>query len=93
MNDYERDPILIGLTRPPLIRGVGLNWMFLNVIGTMICFALSGSFFAVLLFPVFHLVGVLIYAKDPATLSIIFKRLKVGWTPNNKYWGGNSYNG
>ncbi len=91
--EYETDSVLIGLTRPPMIKGVGINWMFLNGLTTMILFALTGSFFSALLFPLLHGVGILVYAKDVSGVSIMGKRLKVGWTSNRSKWGGNSYNG
>lgn len=90
---YETDMVLIGLTRPPMIKGVGINWMFLNIVVTAMLFALTGSVLAAILFPLLHGLGVIIYAKDVSAVSIIGKRLKVGWTINRAKWGGNSYNG
>ena len=88
----EYDPVFLGLTRPPMFRGVGYNWLILTGIGCALGFLLVHPA-ALLIYPLFHLLGMALYAKDPHLIDCLGKRFKVGWTPNRAFWHGNSYRG
>jgi len=91
--DYERDMVFIGLTRPPMWMGVGYNWLWATGMASIMAFLLVTPLMGVIIFPILHIVGLVLYAKDPQLVSVIVARLKVGGTGNRKFWQGNSYSG
>ena len=92
-NSYERDPIIIGLTRPAMIAGVGWDWMFANGMVSITGLLLLAHPMVLVVFPILHVLGLAVYAKDPQQVGVILKRLKVGLRADRRHWSGNSYGG
>ena len=90
---YERDPVIIGLTRPAMIAGVGWDWMFANGMASIIGLLLVAHPLVLVVFPIFHVLGLAVYAKDPQQVGVVLKRLKVGLRADRRQWSGNSYGG
>lgn len=88
----EKDPLFIGMTRPPMIGGVTFLYMGLNAFGSIMLFVITGNLLYMLVFIPFHAVGYAICLKDPQLLDVMFKKLqKSAGVPNRKFWSGNSY--
>lgn len=90
---YERDPVILGLTRPAMIAGVGWDWMFANLMVAALSLLLTAHPVSLLAFPIGHAIGVGVYALDPHGVGLIATRLKVGLRANRALWSGNSYGG
>ena len=90
---YERDPVIIGLTRPAMIAGVGWDWMFANGMVSVIGLLLLAHPLILIMFPILHVLGLAVYAKDPQQVGVMLKRLKVGLRADRRQWSGNSYGG
>ncbi len=88
----SKDPLFIGMTRPPMIAGVTFLYMGLNAFGAFFAFLLTGNLLYLLIFIPFHAIGYLICLKDPQMLDIMMKKVqKTSGVPNKRYWSGNSY--
>lgn len=88
----SKDPLFIGMTRPPMIAGVTFLFMGLNAFGVAFLFVLTKNFLVLLIFIPLHAVGYLICLKDPQLLDVIVKKTqKSSGVPNKKYWSGTSY--
>ncbi len=88
----NKDPLFIGMTRPPMIAGVTFLYMGLNAFGAFFAFLLTGNLLYLLIFLPFHAVGYAICLKDPQLLDIMMKKVqKATGVPNKSFWSGNSY--
>lgn len=93
----DTDPLFIGMTRPPLVMGVPMEYFGVNFIlfGIgMIAFAsLTGKlgFFLCVCVPL-HVLGYVATEKDPHWMSIYLTKLsRCGPTQNRGFWKTNSY--
>jgi len=87
-----KDPLFIGMTRPPMIAGVTFLYMGLNAFGVAFLFVLSKNFLTLLIFIPFHALGYAICLKDPQLLDVLVKKMqKTSGVPNKKMWSGTSY--
>jgi len=87
-----KDPLFIGMTRPPMIAGVTFMYMGINAFAVFIFFTLTANPLHLLVFLPFHAVGYAICLKDPQLLDIMLTKLqKSAGVPNRKYWSGISY--
>ena len=88
----ERDPLFIGMTRPPMIGGVTFLYMGLNAFGAFFAFLVTGNLLFLLVFIPLHAVGYAICLKDPQMLDVMVKRVqKTMGVSNRALWNGNSY--
>ena len=88
----SKDPLFIGMTRPPMIAGVTFLYMGLNAFGAIFLFLILGNLLYLLVFLPFHVVGYLVCLKDPQLLDVALKKLqKSAGVPNRRLWSGNSY--
>ena len=87
-----KDPLFIGMTRPPMIAGVTFMYMGINAFSVFILFTLTANPLHLLVFLPFHAVGYAVCLKDPQLLDIMLTKLqKSAGVPNRKYWSGISY--
>ena len=90
--DVELTPLVIGLTRPPMMLGIPFN-AFIIIIGvTIIAFLVADSFWAVLVAPVAYLILFSACSYDVRILDVI--QVAGGKTPrirNKNLWGTNTY--
>ena len=87
-----KDPLFIGMTRPPMIAGVTFMYMGLNAFAVFIFFTLTANPLHLLVFLPIHAVGYAVCLKDPQLLDIMLTKLqKSAGVPNRKYWSGISY--
>lgn len=87
-----KDPLFIGMTRPPMIAGVTFLFMGLNAFSVAFIYVILKNPLILLIMLPIHGVGYLLCLKDPQLLDVIVKRAqKSSGVPNIKYWGGKSY--
>lgn len=85
-------PLVIGLTRPPMMWGIPLNAFYIIVGVTLIAFLVSGSFWSALIAPLTYLA---LFASCSRDVRILDLAQVVGRrtprTPNQLFWRTNSY--
>ena len=87
-----KDPLFIGMTRPPMMAGVTFKYMGLNAFAVLIFFTMTTNPLHLLVFLPIHSVGYAVCLKDPQLLDIMITKLqKSAGVPNRKYWSGISY--
>lgn len=85
-------PLVIGLTRPPMMWGIPLNAFYIIVGVTLIAFLVSSSFWSVLLAPLIYLALFAFCSRDIRILDLaqVVGR-RTPRTPNRLFWRTNSY--
>lgn len=85
-------PLVIGLTRPPMMLGIPFN-AFIIIIGVMlITFLISNSFWSVFIAPVAYLALFAVCSRDVRILDLIQTAGRMTPRTRNKgFWGTNSY--
>lgn len=91
------DPLFIGMTRPPLVWGVPMEFFGINFIlfGIgMIGFVslLSKILYVLCLCCPLHMIAYLATEKEPHWMSILLTKVaQCGPTRNRRFWKSNSY--
>ncbi|MBU0801520.1 MAG: VirB3 family type IV secretion system protein [Alphaproteobacteria bacterium] len=95
--DVDIDPVFIGMTRPPMVIGVPMEFFGISFIvfgiGMILFTALSSKilFFICITLPL-HACGYIATEKDPHWMSVWLTKLnKCAPTRNRGYWRSNSY--
>jgi len=85
-------PLVIGLTRPPMMWGIPLNAFYIIVGFTLIAFLVSTSFLSALMAPLIYLALLAFCSRDIRILDLaqIVGR-RTPRTPNRLFWRTNSY--
>ena len=99
MNEqYEDDdvvltPVVIGLTRPPMMMGVPYNAFFLIIGVTILAFLVFDTFWTAIIAPIAYVLLFSICSYDIRILDIL--SVSTSKTPrirNKNFWGTNTYN-
>jgi len=92
MSGEPRTDLFLGLTRPPQLFGIPFQWVGFSIIGCFILFMLTKTFFAYLLYLVFHGVGLILSRRDANFMNVFITRFKqCPRVPNAGFWRANSY--
>lgn len=85
-------PLVIGLTRPPMMWGIPLNAFYIIVGVTLIAFLVSGSFWSALIAPLTYLALFAFCSRDIRILDLaqVVGR-RTPRTRNRLFWRTNSY--
>ncbi|MFI0848441.1 type IV secretion system protein VirB3 [Mesorhizobium sp. IMUNJ 23232] len=85
-------PLVIGLTRPPMMWGIPLNAFYIIVGVMLIAFLVSGSFWSALIAPVIYLALFAFCSRDIRILDLaqVVGR-RTPRRPNRLFWRTNSY--
>lgn len=84
-------PIFNGLTRPPMIYGVTLEYISISGLLSLCLFILTNSpIYLAIYFPL-HITGWLACKFDYHIFHILIKRAECGYSSNQKIWGCRSY--
>ncbi|MBZ9811138.1 MULTISPECIES: type IV secretion system protein VirB3 [unclassified Mesorhizobium] len=85
-------PLVIGLTRPPMMWGVPLNAFYIIVGMTLIAFLVTSSFWAAAIAPVTYLSLFALCSRDVRILDLAQTAgRRTPRTPNRPFWQTNSY--
>ena len=86
------DPLFLGLTRPTMIFGVGIQYAMVNMMICVTIFIQISSPYIIAIAAIVHLIGYLLYFKEPRFMEIhLNKMAKCNQCPNKSYYGANSY--
>lgn len=85
------NPVFVGLTRPPMVLGVTMDYLGLTVILSLSSFILFATPWYLLMLLPMHVIGVIACAIDQHIFSLLLKRLSCQNVANKKYWGCQSY--
>jgi type IV secretion system protein VirB3 len=97
MNDVSDDrpqltPLVIGLTRPPMMWGIPLNAFYIILGVTLVAFLVTTSFWSALVGPFIYLVLFAFCSRDIRTLDLTQVACRrTPRTPNRLFWRTNSY--
>lgn len=85
-------PLVIGLTRPPMMWGIPLNAFYIIIGVSLITFLVTSSFWSALIAPVAYLALFTICSRDIRTLDLVqVAGRKTPRSPNRLYWRTDSY--
>lgn len=86
------DLVIVGLTRPPMMMGVPLAAVFLNVLFSSIFFLATGNIFAIVIYGPLHLIAYLMTLKDDRVFHNLLLHMDINSKcPNKPFWGATSY--
>lgn len=91
MDTLSVSPLFLGLTRPPMLLGVTIDYLCVALIIAMSIFILTGQFKALCLYFPLYLLGWVACQIDARLFSIMTKKASVGRARNYRYWGCQSY--
>ena len=88
----ELTPLVIGLTRPPMMWGIPLNAFYIIVGVTLIAFLVSASFWSAGIAPITYLALFALCSRDIRILDLaqVVGR-RTPRTPTRLFWRTNSY--
>ena len=94
---YEKEesldisPLFVGLTRPPMMFGVTMDYLGISIMVALCGFILFSSPLYLFLYIPLHVFGAIACAIDPNIFRLIIKNTECLNTPNKKIWGCQSY--
>jgi type IV secretion system protein VirB3 len=85
-------PLVIGLTRPPMMWGIPLSAFYLIIGATLIAFLVTTSFWAAGIAPLAYLALFALTSRDIRILDLAqVAGRRTPRTANKLFWGTNSY--
>ncbi|MDX2049878.1 MAG: VirB3 family type IV secretion system protein [Rickettsiaceae bacterium] len=92
MSELERDPLFVGLTRPPMIFGVSMPFALLNGMLCISIFIYNSDVRVLFLAVILHLIGFILCFNEPRFIELnIMNMQKCSLCKNRTYYGANSY--
>ena len=92
MNDVERDPLFVALTRPQMFAGVTYSYFIANAVIATELFLIFRSVWALAAALVVHLVGVALCLREPRFFDLWITRVsRCPRVRNHAIWRCNSY--
>lgn len=86
------DPLFVGLTRPPMIFGVSIQYAMLNMLISLVIFIQDSSIYIILIAAIVHLFGYILCFKEPRFMELYINYSnKCNQCRNRSYYGANSY--
>ena len=85
------NPVFVGLTRPPMMFGVTMDYLGISVMIALCGFILFSSPVYLLIYIPLHVVGVVACAIDHNIFRLLFKKLECLNVSNKRIWGCQSY--
>jgi type IV secretion system protein VirB3 len=83
--------LFVGLTRPPMIFGLTMNYFFISILIIWFEFLLFSSPLYLLTYVPLHVAGVIACAIDHNIFQLFFKKLECWDVPNKGIWGCQTY--
>ena len=85
------NPLFVGLTRPPMMLGVTMDYLGISVMVALCGFILFSTPLCLLAYFPLHGIGVIACAIDPHIFRLLFKKWNCLNVPNKRLWGCQSY--
>lgn len=89
--NLDISPIFTGLTRPPMMLGITLDYLGVSCLFSLCLFVMAGNPFYLLSYLPLHVFGYLACKSDPNIFGILMKRVECLYMPNRSIWGCQSY--
>lgn len=83
--------LFVGLTRPPMIFGITMDFFIMSILIIWCGLLLSSSPLCLLVYIPLHIIGVIACAVDHNIFQLFFKKLECWNVPNKGIWGCQSY--
>ncbi len=83
--------VFVGLTRPPMLFGVTMDYLAISAMITLCGFIITFSPIYLFLYVPLHVVGAIACAIDPNIFRVLVKKLGCLNVPNKRIWGCQSY--
>ena len=87
----KSSPLFTGLTKPPMIAGVTLDYLSICFLGALCLFILADSPLFLAAYVPFHVFGWVLCKIDHNIFRILMKRAACAYSPNKSFWGCHSY--
>lgn len=85
-------PLVVGLTRPPMMWGIPLGAFYIILGATLVAFLVTASFASVLFAPAAYLALFALTSRDVRILDVVqVAGRRIPRTPNRRFWRTNSY--
>jgi type IV secretion system protein VirB3 len=84
-------PVFVGLTRPPMLLGVTMDYLGITIMIALCGFILLSNPLYLLIDIPLHVMGVIACAIDHNIFRLLFKKLDCLNVPNKRIWGCQSY--
>ena len=84
-------PLFTGLTRPPMILGVTMDYLAVSGLISLCSFIMFDSPLYLILYIPLHIFGVIACAIDPNIFRLLAKKFECLPTANKKIWRCQSY--
>lgn len=84
-------PLFVGLTRPPMMLGVTMDYLGISIMISLCGFILFSSPLYLMLYIPLHVMGVIGCAIDHNIFRLLFKKLDCLNVPNKNIWGCQTY--
>lgn len=85
-------PLVVGLTRPPMMWGIPLSAFYIILGVMLIAFLVTASFWSALIAPLAYVALFSVCSREPRILDILqVTARKTPASPNRSFWGANSY--
>ena len=86
------DPLFVGLTRPPMIFGVSVQFGMLNMMISVMAFIQYSGLYIIFIAVLVHMIGYILCFKEPRFMEIYLSRAAhFNQCPNKSFYGANSY--
>jgi len=87
----EISPLFVGLTRPPMMFGVTMEYLGMSIMVALCGFILFSSPIYLLIYIPLHVMGSIACAIDHNIFRLLFKKLDCLNVPNKRIWRVQSY--
>jgi len=84
-------PLFTGLTRPPMMMGITLDYLCLCTLVAMCLFIIANNPLYLIIYLPMHMVGWIACKIDHNIFRIFIKRAECHYSPNKHIWGCQSY--
>jgi len=91
MEELWQSPVFLGLTRPPMLLGVTVEYLSICFMVTISAFVLTDSFRYLIIYLPLHIIGWLACRVDHHIFRLLFKCWECQSIPNKSLWGCQSY--
>ena len=90
-NGLHISPVFTGLTRPPMMMGITVDYLFISFLCSYGLFMLTGNPTFLIIYIPMHFFGWIVCRIDPNIFRVIIKTIECPSVRNKKIWGCQSY--
>ena len=90
-NGLHISPIFTGLTRPPMMLGITVDYLFVCFLGSYGLFMLTSKPIFLIGYIPMHIFGWIVCKIDPNFFRVLMKKIECPNVRNKKIWGCQSY--